>query len=79
MIYPKDGLSLADSPLAYVDHGNSAKRQIFEKFQAYLLTSSVQKRIQALLALQAGLLVDVPGVGPVALAQSADQLFGLRS
>jgi Ca-activated chloride channel family protein len=48
VIYPKDGLSLADSPLAYVDQGDAAKRALFQKFQDYLLTADVQKRIQAL-------------------------------
>lgn len=48
VVYPKDGLALADSPLAYVDHGNAAKQALFLKFQAYLLSADVQKRIQAL-------------------------------
>jgi hypothetical protein len=39
----------------------------------------VQERVQAFLALHAGLLVNVQGVGPVALGESADQLSELRN
>jgi Ca-activated chloride channel family protein len=48
VVYPSDGLSLADSPLAYVDHGDAAKQALFQKFQDYLLQPSVQARIEAL-------------------------------
>jgi Ca-activated chloride channel family protein len=48
VVYPKDGLALADSPLAYVDHADPAKQALFQKFQDYLLTPAVQKKIEAL-------------------------------
>lgn len=48
VVYPKDGLSLADSPLAFIDQGSAAKRELFQRFQDYLLTAEVQKRVQSL-------------------------------
>lgn len=47
-IYPQDGLSIADYPLGYVDHGNHAKEKIFKQFQAYMLSPAVQRRLEAL-------------------------------
>lgn len=47
VIYPYDGLSLADSPLGYVDHGNDRKEEAFLKVQEYLLSDEVQKQIEA--------------------------------
>lgn len=45
-VYPEDGLSLADSPLGYVDNGDSEKEAAFLKLQEYLLSDEVQDRIQ---------------------------------
>jgi Ca-activated chloride channel family protein len=47
VVYPSDGLAMADSPLAYIDHGDASKQALFKKFQDYLLTADSQKRIQA--------------------------------
>ncbi|MGN0407738.1 MAG: substrate-binding domain-containing protein [Bacteroides sp.] len=47
VVYPYDGLSLADSPLGYVDHGNKKKEEAFLKVQEYLLSDDVQKQIEA--------------------------------
>lgn len=46
-IYPRDGLTIADSPLGYVDHGNESKARLFQQLQDYLLSPDVQKQIQA--------------------------------
>lgn len=44
-IYPRDGLSLADSPLGYVNHGHKEKEELFLKLQSYLLSAEVQKEL----------------------------------
>jgi Ca-activated chloride channel family protein len=44
-VYPVDGLAIADSPLGYVDHGDAAKAEVFQKLQTYLLSENVQKEI----------------------------------
>lgn len=45
-VYPYDGLSVADSPLAYADHGNEKKEKAFLKVQEYLLSDEVQDKIK---------------------------------
>lgn len=45
-VYPYDGLSLADSPLGYVDQGDEEKENLFLKLQEYLLSEDVQNEIQ---------------------------------
>lgn len=45
VVYPSDGLSIADSPLAYVDHGDAATEALFLQFQEYLLSDPVQQRM----------------------------------
>src|SRR5262249_32298138 len=44
IIYPTDGLVIADSQLGYVDHGDKAKEQFFRKLQDYLLSDKIQTR-----------------------------------
>lgn len=46
VVYPYDGLSIADSPLAYVDQGDKDTEQRFLDLQKYLLTADVQNKIQ---------------------------------
>jgi len=46
-IYPVDGLTIADHPLAFVDRGNKAKEALFQKLQGYLLSPAVQREILA--------------------------------
>ncbi len=46
VVYPYDGLSLADSPLGYVDHNDDKKETAFLKLQEYLLSTDVQNEIQ---------------------------------
>lgn len=47
IVYPYDGLSIADSPLGYVDHGDSQKEEAFQAVQQYLLSKEAQSRIEA--------------------------------
>ncbi len=47
VVYPYDGLSLADSPLGYVDHGEEAKEEAFLEVQEFLLSEEIQKEIEA--------------------------------
>ena len=46
VVYPYDGLSIADSPLGYVDHGNDEREEAFLKVQEYLLSEEAQDAIQ---------------------------------
>jgi Ca-activated chloride channel family protein len=45
VVYPVDGIVIADSPLAYVDHGDARKEELFRKLQAYLLENPVQQNL----------------------------------
>jgi Ca-activated chloride channel family protein len=45
-VYPKEGVTMADSPLGYIDKGNAGKEELFKKFQSYLLSAPVQMEIQ---------------------------------
>ncbi|MEM8996462.1 MAG: vWA domain-containing protein, partial [Acidobacteriota bacterium] len=44
-VYPIDGMTIADSPLGYVNKGDSGKEEIFLALQEYLLSPEVQDRI----------------------------------
>ena len=46
-VYPYDGLSIADSPLGYLDHGDSSAEEAFLKVQEYLLSDEAQTAIEA--------------------------------
>lgn len=46
VVYPYDGLSIADSPLGYVDHGDDKAEERFLALQEYLLSADVQSKIQ---------------------------------
>lgn len=49
IVYPSDGLALADSPLGFVDKGDKTSDKTEETFlslQEYLLSADVQSRIQ---------------------------------
>ena len=45
-VYPYDGLTVSDSPLAYADHGDKDKEQAFLDVQDYLLSDDVQEKIR---------------------------------
>lgn len=46
VVYPYDGLTIADSPFAYVDHGDKKAQETFNKVQEYLLSEDAQAEIQ---------------------------------
>jgi Ca-activated chloride channel family protein len=48
IIYPANGLSVADSPLAFVAKGDAAKEAAFLKLQEFLLSSDTQKSLSDL-------------------------------
>lgn len=43
ILYPIDGVSISDSPLAYIDHKDENKKQFFTEFQEYILSDEGQK------------------------------------
>ncbi|MDR2135734.1 MAG: VWA domain-containing protein [Treponema sp.] len=45
-VYPKEGVALADSPLGYIDNGDSEKEALFKKLQGYLMSAPAQAEIQ---------------------------------
>ena len=45
LIYPSDGVSLSDSPFAYIDKGDSEKAEMFAKLQNFLLSEKTQKEM----------------------------------
>lgn len=47
-VYPADGVQTADFPLGYVDHGDPAKAEFFQGFQAFLLAEATQKQLESL-------------------------------
>lgn len=48
VIYPVDGLSIADSPLGIVDRGDQESAQLMAELQDYLLSEEIQKKISKL-------------------------------
>lgn len=55
VVYPANGLSVADSPLGYVDKGDAAKEEAFLALQHHLLSAPVQAELVSL-GRRAGLL-----------------------
>ena len=45
-LYPTDGVSISDSPFAYIDRGIDSKKEIFQDFQDYLLSKEGQALLQ---------------------------------
>ena len=45
IVYPKDGVSISDSPFAYIDHKKSFKKEEFDIFQKYILSNEGQKEL----------------------------------
>src|SRR5262245_41493990 len=43
VFYVQDGLAIADSPLGYLDKGDTDRKAMFDKLQAYLLSDEVQR------------------------------------
>ncbi|MGX7107682.1 substrate-binding and vWA domain-containing protein [Hutsoniella sourekii] len=46
LIYPVDGISISDSPLAYLDQSNAEKEEQFLQLQDYLLSEAGQAAIE---------------------------------
>jgi Ca-activated chloride channel family protein len=47
-IYPSDGVSVSDSPFAYIDNNNENKLEIFKKLQAFLLSEDTQRELEGM-------------------------------
>ena len=45
IVYAKDGVSISDSPLAYIDNSESDKSEIFTKIQNYILSDEGQNEL----------------------------------
>jgi len=45
-LYPKDGVSISDSPFAYIDNKDTSKKEKFKEIQGYLLSNEGQKELQ---------------------------------
>lgn len=45
-IYPVDGVSISDSPFAYIDNKDEYKKEVFEDIQSYILSDEGQKLLQ---------------------------------
>ena len=48
ILYPANGLAMADSPLGFIDHGDPAKAEAFHALQAMLLSPETQGRLEAM-------------------------------
>lgn len=45
-VYPADGVSYADAPLGYVDHGqDKSAKDFFDKLQQHMLSAEIQQKI----------------------------------
>lgn len=45
-IYPVDGVSISDSPFAYIDKKDSYKKDVFNDLQTYILSNEGQQKLQ---------------------------------
>ena len=45
VVYPQDGLGIADSPLGYIDNGDEEKEEIFLNLQNYLTSDEVKPKL----------------------------------
>ena len=45
-IYPVDGVSISDSPFAYIDNGLENKKEMFKDIQSYIISDEGQKVLQ---------------------------------
>ena len=45
-IYPVDGVSISDSPIAYIDNKDESKKEIFKDIQSYILSDEGQALLQ---------------------------------
>lgn len=47
VIYPIDGLAIADAQLGFIDQGDSKKKEFYQKLQNFLLSKEVQQKIRS--------------------------------
>lgn len=47
-LYPKDGVSISDSPIAYIDNGDDNKKEFFKDLQEYILSDEGKAKLQEL-------------------------------
>lgn len=47
VLYPIDGVSISDSPLAYIDNKDEAKKEFFTELQEYILSDEGQAELAA--------------------------------
>lgn len=45
-VYPIDGVSISDSPLAFISNSNEDKKEVFLELQSYILSDAGQKLLQ---------------------------------
>lgn len=45
-IYPVDGVSISDSPFAYIDNKDEYKKEVFTDIQTYILSNEGQQKLQ---------------------------------
>ncbi|MFZ2089035.1 MAG: VWA domain-containing protein [Desulfobaccales bacterium] len=45
VVYPVDGIVIADSPLGYINKGDAQKEKFFKDLQAHLLSDPIQQKI----------------------------------
>ena len=44
-VYPVDGVSISDSPIAYIDNGNNNKKEIYEAIKSFILGDEGQVKL----------------------------------
>lgn len=47
-IYPSDGVSVSDSPFAYIDNNDADKLEDFNKLQSFLLSADTQQKLESM-------------------------------
>lgn len=57
LLYPIDGVTVNDTPLGYIDHGDAQKKEIFTDFQAFVLSVEGQSMLA-----QCGMRTDLGGL-----------------
>ena len=73
-LYPIDGVSISDSPLAYIDNGEAGKRELFLEFQKYVLSNEGQTALE-----KEGRRTWYGGVNPSADYEVFDRNWGINT
>lgn len=48
VVYPVDGMAIADSPLGFISHGDEEREEAFRELQAFLMSDEAQAELSAL-------------------------------